>query len=99
MARAKPSTDEEMRKLIRAEVSADLAFIWSECDIPLTVQVHIAWAGYKSMRRFSTWADDRAGIRAALRDDLGLDCTAPGAPGQAVRFRLLQSFVCLANVH
>jgi hypothetical protein len=45
----------------------------------------MVWQGYKNLRKFVSWADDRASLRAAIRDDLGVDVTAAGPAGTAAR--------------
>jgi hypothetical protein len=89
----KPTVAEDQRKYLRDKVGSELTFLWNESEVPLDVQVDIAWAGYKQVRRFASWADDRATLREALRDDVGIDVNAVGATGIANRFKAA-SVIC-----
>ena len=58
---AEPANDDERRTYVREHISADLAFIFTEAEVPLLQQVRLGRIGYKTVRRFASWADDRWG--------------------------------------
>jgi hypothetical protein len=45
----------------------------------LALQYTLTRGGYKTVQRFTGLADDRAGLREALRQDFGVDPSANGA--------------------
>ena len=47
-------------------MSSDLQFLLSEHEVSARIQLVLAAHGYKSITTFSVWADDRAGVRAAI---------------------------------
>ena len=55
-------------------MSADLAHILQDAGVPMPVQYRLTQA-FKNVRRFAAYADDRPGVRAALRTDIGLEAT------------------------
>ena len=59
---------------LSTEVSADLAHILQDAGVPMPVQYRLTQA-FKNVRRFAAYADDRPGVRAALRTDIGLEAT------------------------
>lgn len=59
---------------LSTEVSADLAHILQGAGVPMPVQYRLTQA-FKNVRRFAAYADDRPGVRAALRTDIGLEAT------------------------
>ncbi|CAE7858370.1 unnamed protein product, partial [Symbiodinium necroappetens] len=58
-----------------SEVSSDLVHIFQECGVPLGLQYKLT-QNFQSVKRFSTYADSRADVRAALRDDHSLEATS-----------------------
>ena len=90
---AKPTTADEQRKWVRDNLSSELSFILNECEVPVETQVDIGLIGYKSVRRFASWSDDRAGLRTAIKDDLNIDTAAAGGAGTAAR-TLASAIVC-----
>ena len=83
--------DDADRALI-AGASADLKFLLDEMDVEQKAQAAVMRLGYKTIALFGTLADDRAGVRAALAADLGLDPNAAGlTPQESGRLRLLQT--------
>lgn len=56
---------------VHANVDSDLQFIFQDCGIGERVQYDVG-QHYRSIRRFSAIADDRAGVRQALVDDFQL---------------------------
>ena len=58
----KPTLAEDQRKYLRDKVGSELTFLWNESEVPIDVQVDIAWLGYKQVRRFASWADDRISL-------------------------------------
>ena len=57
------------------KVSSDLVHIFQECGVPLGLQYKLT-QNFQSVKRFSTYADSRADVRAALRDDHSLEATS-----------------------
>ena len=53
---------------VHRNVDADLQFIFQEAEVPEQIQYDLG-QHYKSVRRFSALADDRAGVRQALQAD------------------------------
>jgi hypothetical protein len=60
------------------QMSSDLRFILSECEVPSVLQAAISGLGYKALNLFAVLADDRAGIRTCCKDVLGIDLTDTG---------------------
>jgi hypothetical protein len=52
-------------------VDSDLQYIMQEAGVGEHVQYNIG-QHYRTVKRFSSMADDRAGLRGALRDDYGM---------------------------
>ena len=75
---AVPSEAEQMEYL-RTNADSDLAFLWAESEVPLLIQYRVAVAGFRTVPRFSNLADDRAALRAALREDFQIDPAVGGA--------------------
>lgn len=73
------ASDAEMRQFLKENVEAQLTFIWDEHRVPLKTQYDVGQI-YSTLRLFTTIADDRANVRAAVKDDFGLD---PGAAAPA----------------
>ena len=65
---------------VHRNVDADLQFIFQESEVPEQTQYDLG-QHYKSVRRFSALADDRAGVRQALQADFNL--RADSAPNRA----------------
>ena len=93
MAGPEPNTDPERRAYIRQHVNADLAFVFTEAEIPLVYQVRIGRVGYRTVRRFASWADTRPALRASLLADIALDVTAVGDAGVEARV-VAASIIC-----
>ena len=55
-------------------VSSDLVHIFQECGVPLGLQYRLT-LNFQSVKRFSTYADSRADVRTALKDDHALEAT------------------------
>ncbi|CAE7853809.1 unnamed protein product, partial [Symbiodinium necroappetens] len=55
-------------------VSSDLVHIFQECGVPLGLQYRLT-LNFQSVKRFSTYADSRADVRTALKDDHTLEAT------------------------
>ena len=60
----------------RWQAHSDVSFVWTNSEMSLGVMSSLVDAGYTSLRRFAAIADDRAGLRIALRDVFGLDPTS-----------------------
>ena len=74
------ATDDAKRLYLRESVEAQLTFIWDEHEVTLEVQYNVGLV-YKTLRLFSTIADDRTSMRDAMKTDFGLDPTAGGIAG------------------
>ena len=85
--------DDAKREYLRTSVEAHLTFLWTEADVSLDVQHQIAVSGFRSVQKFTSIADDRTTLRAALRADYGLDPAAIGAAGTAARLQVA-SVIC-----
>ena len=70
----------ERSEWVHRNVDADLQFIFQESEVPEQAQYDLG-QHYKSVRRFSALADDRAGVRQALQADFNL--RADSAQGRA----------------
>lgn len=80
-------------------MSSDLRFILSECEVPAVLQAVIADRGYKTMNLFAVLADDRAGIRTACKDTIGIDLAEGGlTAGQILSGRLATTQILAAWV-
>lgn len=93
MAEPEPATDPDRRVYIRQHINADLAFVFTEAEVPLVYQVKIGRIGYRTVRRFASWADTRPALRTALQGDLALDVTAGGDAGAEARV-VAASIIC-----
>ena len=62
---------EERSAWVHANVDADLQYIWQEAGMGEQAQYDIG-QHYRSLKRFSSIADDRAGLRQALQDDFAM---------------------------
>jgi len=78
------ASDEVMRMFLRQNVEAQLTLIWDEHKVPLKLQYEVGQV-YGTMRLFSAIADDRAGVRTAVKDDFGLDPAAQAPQGATNR--------------
>ena len=67
-------SEESAVRYISTDVSADLAHILQDAGVPMPVQYRLTQA-FKNVRRFAAYADDRPGVRSALRTDIGLEAT------------------------
>ena len=56
------------------KVSSDLVHIFQECGVPLGLQYKLT-QHFQNVKRFSTYADSRAEVRTALKDDHELEAT------------------------
>ena len=56
---------------VHKNVDADLQFVFQEAEVPEQIQYELG-QHYRTIRRFSALADDRAGIRQALKADFNL---------------------------
>lgn len=86
-------TDDEKREFLRTTVEAHLTFLWQEAQVSLASQYLIAQSGFRTVQKFTSIADDRRGLRAALLADYQLDPTAQGAAGTAARIEVA-SIIC-----
>ena len=66
-----PLTDAD--KTLLGRLASDLRFILNEYEVPERWQLHLQAKGYTTMITFGVLADDRAGLRLALVQDLCLD--------------------------
>lgn len=71
-----------MREALRLDADADLTFLWAEAEVPLDLQYALAKAGYRNLQKFTGIADDRSGVREALKQDFEVD---PAVGGPAAR--------------
>eukprot|EP00435_Cladocopium_sp_Y103_P013515 s1635_g3.t1 len=65
------ATPQERAEWLHNNVDSDLQYVFQESGIGEQVQYNLG-QHYRTMRRFSSIADDRAGLRAALQDDFGM---------------------------
>jgi hypothetical protein len=86
-------SDEDKRVYLRTSVEAHLTFLWQEADVSLDVQYRIAQSGFRTVQKFTSLADDRASLRAALLADFALDPSAAGAAGTTARLEVA-SVIC-----
>lgn len=77
----------DMRAYI-ADLDVDLTYIWSQSNVPLTLQYQLGQASFDTLRKFSSLEDDRAKVRAAVALDFGLDTNAAPPAGPAARVTL-----------
>ena len=61
-------------KYLGEHVSADLAHLLQDAGVPIELQYNLTQA-FKTVKRFSAYADDRPGVRDALKADLALEPT------------------------
>lgn len=78
----------EAMKAYIATLDVDLTFLWSQSEVPLEVQYALGQASFNTLRKFSTYEDDRAKVRAALAADFGLDVAAAAPAGPRARVAL-----------
>jgi hypothetical protein len=72
-------TDAVRMAYLAASAESDLTFLWSESEMTLDLQYQLAFAGYRTLRKFVGLEDDKPKVRAALIADFNLDPAA--APG------------------
>ena len=63
-----PLSEVEQKEL--AAMESDLQFLLSEVEVPVSMQLRLVRLGSKSTATFAVMADDRPGMRAAIRADL-----------------------------
>ena len=61
-------------KYLSEHVSADLAHLLQDAGVPIELQYNLTQA-FKTVKRFSAYADDRPGVRDVLKADLALEPT------------------------
>ena len=66
------STPEARAKFVSETMTSDLAFIWSDAGVDEEMQYKIA-QHFKNVRIFANFADDRPGVRDALKSDYARD--------------------------
>ena len=67
----------DMRAYLKANVSSELAYLWDDQEVPLTLQFEVGQL-YKSVKLFASMADTRAEVRG-MASDFSLD-TASAIP-------------------
>ena len=67
-------TQDQALDFLDKQVSSDLVHIFQECGMPLGLQYRLG-QNFKSVKRFSTYADTRGEVRTALKDDHQLEAT------------------------
>lgn len=78
------------------ELPSDVRFLWAEYEIPTKVQLRIKGLGYGNMRTFGVIADDRAGVRLMITQDL-LDATEANlTPAQITQVRTISTQILSA---
>ena len=66
-------TEEERFEFVERHVNSDLKFVWVQSEVSEEDQYALAFAGYKSVRKFVGFAEDRRGARTSLKDVYHLD--------------------------
>ena len=56
------ATDDEKREYLRTSVEAHLTFLWQEAQVSLSSQYLISQSGFRTVRKFTSIADDRKRI-------------------------------------
>ncbi|CAE7237303.1 unnamed protein product [Symbiodinium microadriaticum] len=65
-------TKNEAEEFIDKNLSADLVHIFNECSVSIGLQYSLG-QHFTSVKKFSTYADTRAEVRQALKDDLAME--------------------------
>ena len=65
-------TKNEAEEFIDRNLSADLVHIFNECSVSIGLQYSLG-QHFTSVKKFSTYADTRAEVRQALKDDLAME--------------------------
>ena len=86
----------ERSEWVHRNVDADLQFIFQESEVPEQAQYDLG-QHYKSVRRFSALADDRAGVRQALQADFNL--RADSAQGRAAVASVVAAWDTAKHAH
>ena len=86
----------ERSEWVHKNVDADLQFIFQEAEVPEQIQYDLG-QHYKSVRRFSALADDRAGVRQALQTDYNI--RADSAPNRSAVASVVAAWDTAKHAH
>ena len=86
----------ERSEWVHRNVDADLQFIFQEAEVPEQIQYDLG-QHYKSVRRFSALADDRAGVRQALQADYNI--RADSAPNRSAVASVVAAWDTAKHAH
>ena len=69
------TTEVDAKTHLTNVVEPELALILQDSGVALGLQFRLTQA-FRTVKRFAAYADDRAGVRTALRDDLALEANS-----------------------